>query len=78
MAQWQARRQVASTAQFLDWFKKPFPGQNVFELYRRHAEAAAQRRVKCQVEIAPGSAPMGCMVSLITLKLIIEMSGSEP
>ena len=30
--------QVDSTAQFLDWFKKPFPGQNVFELYRREAE----------------------------------------
>ena len=30
--------QVDSTAQFVDWFKKPFPGQNVFELYRREAE----------------------------------------
>jgi hypothetical protein len=27
--------QVDSTAQFLDWFKKPFSGQNIFELYRR-------------------------------------------
>jgi predicted phage terminase large subunit-like protein len=26
--------QVDSTAQFLDWLKKPFPGQNIFELYR--------------------------------------------
>jgi predicted phage terminase large subunit-like protein len=25
--------QVDSTAQFLDWFKKPFPGQNIFEFY---------------------------------------------
>jgi hypothetical protein len=30
--------QVDSTAQFLDWFKKPFPGQNILELYRRQAE----------------------------------------
>ena len=30
--------QVDSTAQFLDWFKKPFPGQNIFELYQREAE----------------------------------------
>jgi hypothetical protein len=30
--------QVDSTAQFLDWFKKPFPGQGVFEFYRRMAE----------------------------------------
>jgi hypothetical protein len=36
--------QVDSTAQFLDWFKKPFPGHGIFELYRREAEAAKQRR----------------------------------
>ena len=36
--------QADSTAQFLDWFKTPFPSQNIFELYRRDAEAAEQRR----------------------------------
>ena len=35
--------QVDSTAQFLDWFKKPFPGQNIFELYRREHELKRQR-----------------------------------
>ena len=30
--------QVDSTAQFLDWFKKPFPGQGIFEFYRMRAE----------------------------------------
>jgi predicted phage terminase large subunit-like protein len=30
--------QVDSTAQFLDWVKKPFPGQGIFELYRMQAE----------------------------------------
>jgi hypothetical protein len=30
--------QVDSTAQFLDWCKKPFPGQGIFEYYRRGAE----------------------------------------
>jgi predicted phage terminase large subunit-like protein len=30
--------QVDSTAQFLDWFKKPFPGQGIFEYYRELAE----------------------------------------
>ena len=30
--------QVDSTAQFLDWFKKPFPGQGIFEYYREMAE----------------------------------------
>jgi predicted phage terminase large subunit-like protein len=34
--------QVDSTAQFLDWFKKPFPGQGIFELYRRLAQEAAE------------------------------------
>jgi len=36
--------QADSTAQFLDWYKTPFPGQNIFELYRRNAEADEQRR----------------------------------
>jgi predicted phage terminase large subunit-like protein len=30
--------QVDSTAQFLDWFKKPFPGQGILEYYRMRAE----------------------------------------
>ena len=30
--------QVDSTAQFLDWFKRPFPGQAFFELVRMQAE----------------------------------------
>src|SRR2546421_7303204 len=34
--------QVDSTAQFLDWFKKPFPRQGIFELYRRPAQAAEE------------------------------------
>jgi hypothetical protein len=36
--------QVDSTAQFLDWFKKPFPSQGIFEYYRRLAEEAKQCR----------------------------------
>ena len=36
--------QVDSTAQFLDWFKKPFPGPNVFELYQREAEKLKHQR----------------------------------
>jgi predicted phage terminase large subunit-like protein len=35
--------QVDSTAQFLDWFKKPFPGQGIFEFYRMQAEKLQQR-----------------------------------
>jgi predicted phage terminase large subunit-like protein len=49
--------QVDSTAQFLDWFKKPFPGQGIFELYRRQAEELEQRRKPqpVQTERAKGS-----------------------
>src|SRR6516165_9045663 len=36
--------QVDSTAQFLDWFKKPFPGQGIFEFYQREAEKLKQER----------------------------------
>jgi predicted phage terminase large subunit-like protein len=36
--------QVDSTAQFLDWFKRPFPSQGIFELYRHLAQEAEQRR----------------------------------
>ena len=36
--------QVDSTAQFLDWFKKPFPGQNIFEFYQREAEKLKHQR----------------------------------
>ena len=35
--------QVDSTAQFLDWFKKPFPSQGIFEYYRRLAQETEQR-----------------------------------
>jgi predicted phage terminase large subunit-like protein len=34
--------QVDSTAQFLDWFKKPMPGWGIYEFYRRKAEALAR------------------------------------
>ena len=42
--------QVDSTAQFLEWFQKPFPGQNIFEFYRseyekrKHQKRAEQRK----------------------------------
>jgi predicted phage terminase large subunit-like protein len=48
--------QVDSTAQFLDWFRKPFPGQGIFELYRRLAKEAEERRKPQPVQMtwAPG------------------------
>jgi len=36
--------QVDSTAQFLDWFKKPFPGQGIFEYYRMEFEKLQRQR----------------------------------
>ena len=49
--------QVDSTAQFLDWFKKPFPGQNVFELYHREAEKGKPPKpVYVRIKAPPGSA----------------------
>jgi hypothetical protein len=49
--------QVDSTARFLDWFKRPFPGQGIFEYYRRRAEEIKQQRKPQPVksECAPGS-----------------------
>jgi predicted phage terminase large subunit-like protein len=35
--------QVDSTAQFLDWFKRPFPYQGLYEYYRQRAQAVEQR-----------------------------------
>ena len=51
--------QVDSTAQFLDWFKRPFPGQGLYELARMEAEqirAAQQRKPQpAPPNPAPGS-----------------------
>src|SRR5690242_5665661 len=49
--------QVDSTAQFLDWFKKPYPGQEIPEHYRMRAEELEQRRKPPPVKtvFAPGS-----------------------
>ena len=35
--------QVDSTAQFLDWFKRPFPGQGIFEYYRQRVGELEQQ-----------------------------------
>src|SRR5215813_3821254 len=36
--------QVDSTAQFVEWLQKPFPGQNIFEMYQRDAEKLKHQR----------------------------------
>jgi predicted phage terminase large subunit-like protein len=38
--------QVDSTAQFLDWFKKPDPGQAIIEMYRMRAEECRRMRAE--------------------------------
>jgi hypothetical protein len=45
--------QVDSTAQFFDWFKKPFPSQGVFELYRQKAEELERRKASGALLIGP-------------------------
>jgi len=47
--------QADSTAQFLDWFKRPFAGQGIFELYRRDAERGRRRpRSWVRLQAPPG------------------------
>jgi hypothetical protein len=50
--------QADSTAQFLDWYKTPFPGQNIFELYRMRAE---QLRPRVRIRLPP-AASRDCML----------------
>ena len=40
----QADDQADSTAQFLDWCKKPFPGQGIYEYYRQRAQELEEQR----------------------------------
>ena len=50
--------QVDSTAQFLEWFKKPMSNQGLYDWYRRQAEKLAERPGKPQrapITYAPGS-----------------------
>jgi predicted phage terminase large subunit-like protein len=59
--------QVDSTAQFLDWFKRPFPGQTAYELARMLAEEAEQRR-KAKPRGAPPNPAPGSMEWLAAQK----------
>ena len=61
--------QVDSTAQFLDWFKTPFPGQGIFEYYRQRAEELKQRSKPQPTKTvwAPGSHGMACRAEQIEL-----------
>jgi hypothetical protein len=54
--------QVDSTAQFLDWFKKPYPGQALLEFYgmrraerRQNPENPERYRVRLQAPSGMGS-----------------------
>ncbi len=50
--------QVDSTAQFLDWFKKPFPGQGILEFHRMRAESRQNpenpERHRVRLQAPPG------------------------
>src|SRR5437016_4581899 len=46
--------QVDSTAQFLDWFKRPMSNQGIFEYYRRMAEKLKPPEITVRLEAPPG------------------------
>jgi predicted phage terminase large subunit-like protein len=46
--------QVDSTAQFLDWFKRPYPGQGIFEYYRKMAEKSKPPEITVRLKAPPG------------------------
>jgi predicted phage terminase large subunit-like protein len=82
--------QVDSTAQFLDWFKKPFPGQNIFELYQREAEKRKHqsepekrkppRPVNVRVKAPPGTGAVQTLSGRhinVGLDGIVEMSEED-
>jgi len=47
--------QADSTAQFLDWFKRPFPGQYMYQLYEREFERGRRRtRSWVRLQAPPG------------------------
>jgi len=73
--------QVDSTAQFLDWFKRPYPGQGIFEYYRKMAEELKPREpVYARLKAPPG---IGAVQTLsgrhITIgeDRIVEMSDED-
>jgi hypothetical protein len=72
--------QVDSTAQFLDWFKKPFPGQGIFELYREMAENLEPPEITVRLKAPP---EIGSVQTLSGRRItigedrIVEMSAED-
>ena len=83
--------QVDSTAQFLEWLQKPFPGQGLFELYRREDEKLKQqgeeavkrkppRPVNVRIKAPPGTGAVQTFSGRhinIGLDGIVEMSEAD-
>jgi hypothetical protein len=65
---------------FLDWVKRPYPGQGIFEYYRKMAEKPKPPEVTVRLEAPPG---IGAVQSLsgqhITIgqDRIVEMSTED-
>ena len=76
--------QVDSTAQFLDWFKKPYPGQGILEYYRMRAERRQNpdnpERYRVRLLAPPGIGSV-CTFSRRTINVgpdrTIEMSADD-
>jgi predicted phage terminase large subunit-like protein len=66
--------QVDSTAQFLDWFKKPYPSQGIFELYRIQAEQLRRRTTYWVRLRAPHD--IGCVQTFSGRHLTVSPDGT--
>jgi hypothetical protein len=73
--------QVDSTAQFLDWFKKPFPWQGLYEHYRIQFELLQQPvhgRVRLRAPPGIGSVQTFSRQHLtVNVDGIVEMSADD-
>src|SRR6266481_6276205 len=72
--------QVDSTAQFLDWFKRPMPNQGIFDYYRKMAEKLKPPEITVRLEAPPG---IGAVQTLSGRRItigedrIVEMSAED-
>jgi hypothetical protein len=74
--------QVDSTAQFLDWFKKPFSNQGIYEYYRLQSERLRYpERFRVRLRAPPGISSVqtfsGCHIK-IGRDGTVEMSEEMP
>jgi predicted phage terminase large subunit-like protein len=71
--------QADSTAQFLDWFKRPFPGQNMYELYQRDFERGRRRtRSWVRLQAPPGIGSVQTSRADTSMSVLMARSKCRP